>query len=55
MSQTVLLEEHVGKEAEFQLTAPYLDTCRTKRAASLKSGSGTMVGCFCEVDRAREV
>lgn len=26
-----------------KLTAPYLDTCRTKREASLKSGRGTIV------------
>lgn len=34
---------NVGGEPGAELTAPYFEMWRTKSAASLKSGSGTMV------------
>lgn len=36
-----------------ELTAPYLEMCRTKSAASLKSGRGTIATIIWQLPRAR--
>jgi hypothetical protein len=48
---TIPDEQYRWFAAPSRLTAPYLDTCRRKSAASLNNGSGTMSAPMCYASR----